>query len=136
MPPPRYTDLFAKIQRIDAEQLKPILNDGWVFDGVNRCWKSSDPGSVIEFSATGRLIDLLYARVTPNAGTVRLSVDDRPGILCDGWFDGTWEGYVQVDLAGRDLSPGRHRVRVELLSMKNSLSHGNEFRILGLATTP
>jgi lysophospholipase L1-like esterase len=136
MPLPRYTDLFAKIQRIDAENLKPIVNDGWTFDAANHCWKSSTPGSVIEFSFTGQLVEMLYARVIPNAGTVQVSVDGGPTMLCDAWFDGTWEGYVQPDLVARGLSPRRHRIRIKLISMQNSLSHGHEFRILGLAVTP
>ena len=136
LPPPRYTDLFAKIQRIDAEDLKPVVNDGWAFDAADHCWKSSAPGSVVEFSFNGRLVELLYARVIPNAGTVRVSVDNGPSMLCDAWFDGTWEGYVQPELIARDLSQRPHRIRIELISMQNKLSHGHEFRILGLAISP
>jgi hypothetical protein len=38
---------------------------------------------------------------------------------------------VTSELA-KDLSPGKHRVKVELLAEKNAESTGTQFRILGL----
>lgn len=134
MPPPRYTDIFARTRFVDAEHLTPLTNHGWTLDTATNCWQSDKPGSTIEFVTSGPLIDLLYGRVIPNAGTASVTVDDLPPLICDAWFDGTWEGYTQVDVVARNLSPGPHRVRVELVDEQNKLSHGHDFRIVGLAT--
>ncbi len=135
LPAPRFTDVFAKIHRTDAADLKPLVCHGWALDASGRSWTSGVPGSVIEFEVDGPLVELLYARVSTNGGTAKVSVDNEAPILCDGWFDGTWEGYVQAELVGKDFSLGPHRLRIELLNTRNSLSGGFEFRVLGLATS-
>jgi len=134
MPPARFTDLFASTHLVDAGQLTPVICDGWSYDPAGRCWKSDQPGSVIEFDVPGSLIDLLYARVSPKGGTVRVTVDDAPSVLCDAWFKGDWSGFCETDVVGRDLPRGSNRVSIELIDEKNSLSNGHEFRILGLGS--
>jgi len=59
-------------------------------------------------------------------------VDEQPPVTREAWFDQTWGGYRQTTLLARGLSPGKHRVRIELLSEKNPQSTGHEFRVLGL----
>ena len=108
--------------------------DGWKYDGEKNSWISDKPGSVIEFEISAKLIDFLYSRVSTNGGTAAVRVDDGPAVLCDSWFDGTWAGHCQTDVVGRDLSPGLHRVQIELLNEKNALSTGHEFQILGLGS--
>jgi lysophospholipase L1-like esterase len=130
--PPRYTDLFDHTQVIDADLLKPVVNIGWSYDPRDRGWVSSTPGSSIEFDATGKVIDLMYARVAPYSGTAEVSVDDCAPAICDAWFDGTWEGFCRVDQVARNPEGGTHRVRIKLLSTRNPLSTGYEFRIMGL----
>ena len=65
-------------------------------------------------------------------GQASVQVDDRSPVLREGWFEQTWGGYRQTSLLARDLSPGKHKVRIELLPKKNPQSTGHEFRVLGL----
>jgi hypothetical protein len=53
-------------------------------------------------------------------------------VIREGWFDQTWGGYRQTTVLARDLGPGKHKVRIELLSAKNPQSTGHEFRVLGV----
>jgi hypothetical protein len=66
-------------------------------------------------------------------GKAKMQVDDTPPVIRDAWFDQTWGGYRATQVLARDLKPGPHRVRIELLEEKNPGSDGHEFRLLGLA---
>jgi lysophospholipase L1-like esterase len=132
LPAPVYTDLFGDTQLIGADKLVPVTNSGWIYDNRNQCWASQTPGGVIEFETVGRAFELLYGRFTPDAGTIETTFDDDPAKIFDGWFDGTWEGYTQVDEMGRDPQGGSHRLRVELIGTRNPGSRGYAFRIMGL----
>ncbi len=132
LPLPVYTDLYGRTKLIPAGQLKPLRNDGWIYDPGHDWWFSQTPGSVIEFEATGRAVDLLYAKVSRDAGQVQVTADDLTTTRWDGWFDATWAGYVQADEVCRDSESELHRVRVELLNSRYDQSHGHEFRIVGL----
>jgi lysophospholipase L1-like esterase len=131
LPAARYTDLFEQTEIVDADQMHPVSNSGWVFDDRNHCWSTASPGSVIEFTATGRAIDLLYQRYSQDGGTAEVTVDDQDTIS-DAWFDATWEGFCRVDEVCRDLGGGSHRVRVQILGTRNKVSTGYDFRIMGL----
>jgi lysophospholipase L1-like esterase len=131
LPVPHYTDLFQHTELIDADKLQPVTNSGWIFDDRNHCWYTSCAGSVIEFDATGRAVDLLYERYSMDGGTAQVTVNDQ-NTISDAWFDATWEGFCRVDEVCRDLDGGTHRVRVQILGTRNPLSTGYDFRIMGL----
>ena len=52
-------------------------------------------------------------------GKAKMQVDDAPPVIRDAWFDQTWGGYRATQVLARDLKPGPHRVRIELLEEKN-----------------
>ena len=86
----------------------------------------------LEFQAAGRQIYFMYYRVKQAMGQANVQLDDAPPKLCEAWFDQTWGGYRVSDVIGKDLTPGPHRIRVELLKTLHAGSTGHEFRILGL----
>jgi len=65
-------------------------------------------------------------------GKAKIQVDAGKPIVFDGWFNQTWGGYRCTNLLAKDLKPGKHTVRIELLSEKNPGSEGHEFRLFGL----
>jgi lysophospholipase L1-like esterase len=135
VPQPLFSDLFETVDLREADALQTVSNQGWVYDqaqGWNRCWKSDKPGSVIEFEIDGQLLLTMHWVVRGGMGRARVSVDGGSPRTLDGWFDQTWGGYRQTNELARNLSPGRHQVRFELLAEKSQDSTGCEFRILGL----
>lgn len=132
IPAPLFTDLFEHTALCEAGDLQPTVNHGWDFDATNKCWRSAVPGSVIEFQVRGKQVYFMYFRIKKAMGQAKVQLDDAKPQLCEAWFDQTWGGYRVSDVIGKDLPPGPHRVRVELLTTKNAGSSGHEFRILGL----
>ena len=132
IPAPLFTDLFERTSLCEAGDLKPTVNQGWTYDATNKCWKSILPGSVIEFQVQGKQIYFMYYRIKKAMGQANVQLDDAKPQLCEAWFDQTWGGYRVSDVIGKDLPPGPHRVRVELLPTMHAGSTGHEFRILGL----
>ena len=65
-------------------------------------------------------------------GQAKVQVDDLPPVVREAWFDQTWGGYRMTTVLSRDLKPGQHRVKIQLLSESNPQSTGHEFRLLGL----
>lgn len=132
LPNPLFSDKFEFTKLQEAADLKPVANQGWVYDEKNKAWQSEKPGSVIEFEIEGTVIYDMHWRIKGPMGRAKVQVDDRPPVVQEAWFDQTWGGYrVTAELA-RDLSPGKHRVKVELLPEKNDESTGTQFRMLGL----
>ncbi len=101
-------------------------------NAANRCWKSDQPGSVIEFEIAGRAVLTMHHVMRGPMGRARVTVDDGAAQELEGWFDQTWGGYRQTRDLVRDLPAGKHRVRFELLAEKSAGSTGHEFWILGL----
>jgi lysophospholipase L1-like esterase len=131
-PRPLLSDLFEHTALFEAEALKPVVNEGWIYDAKLKAWKSEKPGSVIEFDLAGRVIVTMHHVVKGPMGKARVSVDGEVAKELNGWFDQTWGGYSQSNEIARLEKPGTHRVRFELLDAKSAGSTGNEFRILGL----
>jgi lysophospholipase L1-like esterase len=132
VPEPLISDLFEHVALFEADALKPVSNQGWAYDPKARCWKSDKPGSVVEFEVEGRVILFMEFHVRGPMGKARAQVDDLPPTVIDAWFEPTWGGWRCTRELARDLKPGRHRVRVEVLEEKNPKSDGHEFRIMGL----
>jgi lysophospholipase L1-like esterase len=129
---PLFTDLFQHTTLMEADALQPLTNSGWTFNAANRCWKSDQPGSVIEFEIAGRAVLTMHHVIRGPMGRARVTVDGRAAQELEGWFDQTWGGYRQTREIARDLPAGTHRVRFELLPEKSAGSTGHEFWILGL----
>jgi lysophospholipase L1-like esterase len=132
LPPPRFTDLFEHTTLLEADMLTPATNMGWSFDAKSRCWKSDQPGSTIEFPFQGRIIFTMHYVVKGPMGRAKVTVDGKAAKELEAWFNQTWGGYRQTRPVARDLAPGQHLVRFELLPEKSDGSTGHEFRILGL----
>lgn len=134
LPAPLLTDCFQFTQLREAGTLEPIANQGWERDAAqasNPCWKSTKPGSTIEFEMPGERLFFSYWRIRGPLGQARVTVDDGAPVMFDAWFEQTWGGYRDMKMLLRD-QPGKHRVRIELVAERNPQSSGNEFRILCL----
>lgn len=129
---PLFTDLFEHTALFEDEALRPTHNVGWSYDPTAKSWTSKQPGSVMEFEASGRWFILMFLRLRADMGMVKVQVDDGPPKTLDAWFPGTWGSYRDIAPLSQKLPPGRHRIKIELLKKKNAESNGSEFRILGL----
>ena len=132
IPDPLFTDLYEHTSLTEADALKPVSNRGWVYEPKDRCWKSDQPGSVIEFEVPGKALLTMHYVVRGPMGRAKVTVEERSPTVLEGWFEQTWGGYRQTQGIAHDLNAGRHRVRFELLEEKHPQSNGHEFRILGL----
>jgi len=138
LPAPLFSDSFEFTTLYDGNNLTPVSNQGWTFDGFgkdNAGWKSSTPGSVIEFEIGGRQIYLSFWKIKGGMGKAKISIDGNNPLVMDAWFDQTWGGYRYMEHIGTNLKEGKHRVRIEILAEKNENSTGNEFRVLCLGAT-
>jgi lysophospholipase L1-like esterase len=132
LPPPLFTDCYEHVTLLEAGDLKPVKNEGWLFDADSQSWRSDKPASVLEFEISGRVLYSMHFVIKKAMGKVKMQVDDAPPVLRDGWFNQTWGGYRSTQMLAKDLKSGPHRVRIELLTEKNPGSDGHEFRLLGL----
>lgn len=135
IPLPLLSDSFEFTTLADGEDLIPLNNKGWIFDVPTRRsagWKSSIPGSKLEFEISGKIIYLSCWRYKGPMGKVKVSIDGSQPYIVDAWFDQDWGGYRYIVQIGKDLKQGKHIVKIELLPEKNAQSTGNEFRILCL----
>jgi lysophospholipase L1-like esterase len=134
-PAPLFSDLFEHVALLEADALKPAANQGWTYDATqpaNKCWKTDQAGSAIEFNIEGRVIVIMDWHIRGPMGQAKVQVDDLPPVVREGWFDQTWGGYRMTTVLAHDLKPGPHRVKIQLLSESNPQSTGHEFRLLGL----
>ena len=132
LPKPITSDLFEHVTLTSGADLKPVANKGWSYDARFKCWRSTTPGSLLEFETAGRLICATHLVVRRGMGKARMQVDDGPSVVRNGWFDQTWGGYQATFTLARDLKPGPHRVRIELLADKSPESDGHEFCIYAI----
>jgi len=135
LPAPLYGDLFEHVALLEADALKPVVNEGWTFDAARpseKCWKADKPGSSIEFVVEGKVVFIMDWHLRGPMGQAKVQVDDQAPVVREAWFDQTWGGYRMTTILARDLKPGKHRVRIQLLSDSNPQSTGHEFRLMGL----
>ena len=136
LPAALLTDVYQFAHLFEAEDLKPATNTGWTYDPTSpwgKAWKSATPGSVLEFEITGEQLFISFWRIRGPMGQAKITIDDGPSSVQDAWFAQTWGGYramIQLPTG----SPGKHRVRLELLADKGPESTGTEFRLLCLGT--
>lgn len=131
LPPPLFTDLFEYTELREADDLKPVGNNGWTYDERVHGWKTEQPGSIIEFDISGRVLFSSHVVSKGSMGRTRVTVDNGNPITLEGWFNQTWD-YLEITTIGKDLSPGQHRVRFQLLADKSDGSTGTAFYIMGL----
>jgi len=134
LPAPLFSDLYEHTSLFEAADLKPLRNSGWTLDKTWKNWVSDKPGSVIEFEINGTAIFSMHFVVKRSMGKAKLQVDGGAPVVYDGWFNQTWGGYRCTNLLAKDLKPGKHIVRIELLEEKNPGSDGHEFRLYGLGS--
>lgn len=132
LPAPLFSDLYEFTSLFEAPDLKPLSNSGWKLDETWKNWTSDKPGSVIEFEIDGTAIFTMHFVIKRAMGKAKFQVDGGAPTVYDGWFNQTWGGYRSTNLLAKDLKPGKHVVRVELLAEKNPGSDGHEFKIFGL----
>jgi GDSL-like Lipase/Acylhydrolase family len=135
VPQPLISDQFEHVALFEAGALKPLSNQGWTFESARpggEYWAAEQPGSLIEFEVAGKVVLLMDWHIRGPMGQAKVRVDDQPPQVREAWFDQTWGGYRQTTVLARDLGPGKHKVRIELLPENNPQSTGHEFRILGL----
>ena len=135
LPQPLFTDLYEHVGLLDPKALEPVANEGWARGRTQKgekCWKGSKPGSVIEFEIEGRGIALIVWNFRGPMGKARVQLDDLPPTEIDTWHKHRWGGMRVVHELARDLKPGKHRVRIEILEEKNPESTGHEVHLLGL----
>jgi lysophospholipase L1-like esterase len=133
-----YSDRFEFTKLFDGESLVPSQNSGWIYDGSgkdSKGWKSSTPGSAIEFEISGTNLYLSFWKVNGPMGKARITIDGQNPVVFDSWFDQTWGGYREMEPIARNLNQGKHLVKIELLPEKNEKSTGNEFRVLCIGST-
>ncbi len=132
LPAPLFTDQYEHVALLETADLKPVKNEGWTFDAGSESWRSDKPASVIEFELKGRVLFSMHFVINKAMGKAKIQVDDAPPVVRDGWFNQTWGGYRSTQVLAKDLRPGPHRVRIELLAEKDPGSAGHEFHLLGL----
>lgn len=133
-----YSDRFEFTKLFDGESLVPSQNSGWIYDGSgkdSKGWKSSTPGSTIEFEISGTNLYLSFWKVNGPMGKAKITIDGQHPVVFDSWFDQTWGGYRNMEPIARNLKQGKHLVKIELLPEKNEKSTGNEFRVLCIGST-
>lgn len=130
MPRAMISKLFENCILLEGNDLKPIANKGWTFDKYPPAWKSSIPGSVVEFELAGRTLKFAFWKINGPMGKVKVYVDGNAVGIFDSWFSATWGGHRNMQLLGSNLEPVMHRIKFELLEEKNAGSSGNEFKIL------
>lgn len=116
--PPLISDVFARIRYFDGVNLKPTENKGWKFDAPNNAWIATQPGSVLKCDVEGEAVETMTFRLRGPMGRANVQVDDLPPVMIEGWFDQTWGGYIPTEVIARDLKPGKHTVKIEVLPEK------------------
>lgn len=132
LPPPSIGDTFARAMFANADTLSPVVNQGWSQADswpFGNCWEASTPGSVLEFAVEGTAISVVYYRIKGDMGAARAQVDDRPPVTLQGWFEADWGGYAAWALVARDLDPGKHVLRIEVLEARAEQSAGHKFQV-------
>jgi len=133
LPEPLISDVFEHATYFNAETITPVKNEGWkVSQGdpfFGRGWEADVPGSVLECEVEGTAIGVVYYRIKGRMGMAEAWVDNGEPVRMNGWFEADWGGYSAFQLVARDLTPGRHTLRVRLLEDKAPESQGHLFKV-------
>lgn len=129
VPSPMISDQYAHVRLYGTDNLTPTVNHGWEVNEKEKCWESKTPGSILQFEVSGKQLLISFFRIRGDMGRASVQVDNLPPLTLEGWFDQTWGGYLVTQLLAKDLSSGKHRIRIELLNDKAPQSAGNDFKI-------
>jgi len=137
LPDPLLSDVFEFTSFANADALQPAANQGWQPGDMwpfGKTWEASAPGSALEFDVEGTCVSVAFWRIKGDMGRARAQVDDAPPVTLEGWFEADWGGYSSYQTVARDLLPGRHRLRIEVLPDRAEQSNGHKF-VLQLVMT-
>lgn len=132
---PLISDTFEFAAIYNADTLQPVLNQGWKETEIKNYpmlglgWSADEPGSTLDFEVKGTVISVVYFRTQKAMGIAQAKVDDGPGVKMNGWFKENFGGYPAYQLVAKNLSPGKHKLRITLLPEKAEQSAGNHFEV-------
>ena len=136
IPAPLISDVFEYTDILNFNDIEPVKNKGWEMlpkTPFGTGWRATKPGSILELDIEAAAVSVVFYRIRGNMGMVAAQIDDRPPVKMDGWFSETWGGYSHQTLIARDLAPGKHRLRIELLEEKAEASKPHKFDIAGIS---
>lgn len=131
-PKPFISDIFEYTAMLNSDTIKPIVNKGWTPANVFRfgnCWECTAPGSELQFEVEGDTISLLFYRIKGDMGIAEAQVDDTPAVKLNAWFEADWGGYSCWELVARNLGPGKHLLKINILNEKAAQSNGHKFQL-------
>jgi len=137
LPEPLISDVFEHATFANADSVQPALNEGWTLANAwpfGASWEATQTGSVLEFEVEGTAVSVVYYRIKGDMGMAQAQVDDQPPVQLQGWFEADWGGYAAWALVARDLAPGTHRLRIEVLDEKADQSGGHKFQVQAIMT--
>jgi len=129
---PLISDKFEYTKLLTADNCKVNVNKGWEKSEVSPLgigWQSSVPGSLLELEVEGCEIRVVCYQVKGDMGTIIAQVDSLDPVEIDSWFDQDWGGYDSETIVGKDMSNGKHTLKIRLLEKKNKASNGHLFKI-------
>lgn len=132
IPRPLISDAFEHAAIYSADDISPVTNQGWAVSGESpwgKSWETSTPGSALEFEVEGDSVYVVFFRIKGDMGIAEATVDGRPPVRLDGWFEADWGGYFHPTMLGRDLGQGKHCVKIRLLEENAGASKGNRFQL-------
>jgi len=127
---------FADIY--NADTLRPTANQGWTpkvlesYPAFGAGWTAEKPGSTLEFEVEGTTISVVFYRIKKAMGIAEVAVDNQPAVKISGWYEQDWGGYCAYRLVARNLTPGKHKLRITLSSEKVEQSDGHPFHLCAI----
>ncbi|MBM3475349.1 MAG: SGNH/GDSL hydrolase family protein [Armatimonadetes bacterium] len=128
IPAPLISDVFEFTSFANA--LVPVANTGWANGDMwpfGKTWEATEPGSTLEFQVEGTAVSVACWKIKGDMGMARLQVDDAGPVTVDGWFSADWGGHSCYETVARNLPPGKHTLRIEVLPDRAKESNGHKF---------
>ena len=128
--PEALNEIFCHCELREAAALRPTSSEGFTLQHGR--WHADQPGSVFEAEISGERIYIMFYRIKGPMGRASVTIDGGEPTTLEAWFAATWGGYRVLQLIGRDLSPGMHKVNITVLDEKHDESGGHGFEVMGL----
>ena len=128
---------YANGKIIDADEMNIIKNTGWLKrHAENRQINlyTSSPGALLELEFTGTIAVIGTKKYAGDFGCISAVLDDNPPVMIDGFYEKpetqAWAGgHIILTMPGKNLSPKKHVLKLELLENKHADSNGHQFEI-------